>query len=189
VQQQERLLWKVSEVLSAPVEKLDKTAERRVKELKEASATIRKLEKKLVALEATTDARSSADLSSSVTLPVIEVTEFGGIKFYKINYHDDNDINRMIQTTTEKTKQPGSIALAYCATNKTATMILSGSLDVTQAGFDASKIIKATAPIFGGGGGGRPNFAQGGGTQPEKLQEAVEKAEETINKIRKQLQH
>jgi alanyl-tRNA synthetase len=38
----------------------------------------------------------------------------------------------------------------------------------------------------GGGGGGKPNFAQGGGTQPKKMQEAIQKAEETI---KKQLTH
>ena len=37
VQKQESLLWKVSEVLTAPVDKLDKTAEKIVKELKEAN--------------------------------------------------------------------------------------------------------------------------------------------------------
>ena len=36
VQKQESLLWKVSEVLTAPIDKLDKTAEKIVKELKEA---------------------------------------------------------------------------------------------------------------------------------------------------------
>jgi alanyl-tRNA synthetase len=102
---------------------------------------------------------------------------------YKINYGDENDVSRMIRTTTEITKnQMGTIALSYSATATSGTIIMSGSMDVTKAGFDADKIIKEIAPIFGGGGGGRPNFAQGGGTKPEKLPEAVEKAEEVIKK-------
>jgi len=55
-----------------------------------------------------------------------------------------------------------------------------------QKGVVASKIIKEVAPIFGGGGGGRANFAQGGGTKPEKLQEALKAAEEEVKKQLKQ---
>ena len=43
VQDQESLLWKVSEALTAPVDKLDKTAEKIVKELKEANVEKRQL--------------------------------------------------------------------------------------------------------------------------------------------------
>jgi len=55
-----------------------------------------------------------------------------------------------------------------------------------EKGVNASKVIQEVSPIIGGGGGGKPSFAQGGGTQPEKLQDAVKKAEESI---KKQLQH
>ena len=186
VQKQESLLWKVSEALTAPMEKLDKTAEKIVKELKETNATNRRFEKKLAAIEA--NVQGTADLPASITLPRWTFTEIeGGIKLYTIDYLGDNDVNRMIRTTTEKTRnQTETIALSYSATQTKGTMIMSGSMDVTKAGFDASKIIKEVAPIFGGGGGGRPDFAQGGGTQPEKLQQAVKAVEEAIKKQIKQ---
>lgn len=44
----------------------------------------------------------------------------------------------------------------------------------------AGDIIKQVAPLIGGGGGGRPDFAQAGGKQPERLDEAIEKAKEII---------
>ncbi|MES2307900.1 MAG: alanine--tRNA ligase [Verrucomicrobiota bacterium] len=44
----------------------------------------------------------------------------------------------------------------------------------------AGKIIQTLAPIVGGKGGGRPDLAQGGGTQPEKINEALEKAKSLI---------
>ena len=46
--------------------------------------------------------------------------------------------------------------------------------------FDAGKIVKAIAPIVGGSGGGRPDMAQAGGTQPENLKQAIAKLEEVI---------
>ena len=53
VQDQETLLWKVSEALTAPIDKLDKTAEKVVKELKEANLEKRKLIKELAEKEST----------------------------------------------------------------------------------------------------------------------------------------
>ena len=39
--------------------------------------------------------------------------------------------------------------------------------------FHAGNIIKELAPIVGGKGGGRPDMAQAGGTQPENLGQAI----------------
>jgi alanyl-tRNA synthetase len=36
--------------------------------------------------------------------------------------------------------------------------------------------------VLGGGGSGRPNFAQGGGTLIKRVQEALEKAEDIVKK-------
>jgi len=44
----------------------------------------------------------------------------------------------------------------------------------------AGNIIKQVAGIVGGSGGGRPDMAQAGGTQPEKLDEALGKVIEMI---------
>ncbi len=44
----------------------------------------------------------------------------------------------------------------------------------------AGNIIKETAQVCGGGGGGRPDLAQAGGKDPAKIKEALEKAEEVI---------
>jgi alanyl-tRNA synthetase len=38
----------------------------------------------------------------------------------------------------------------------------------------AGNIIREIAPIVGGKGGGKPDMAEGGGTLPEKLDEAIE---------------
>ena len=38
----------------------------------------------------------------------------------------------------------------------------------------AGNIIKEIAPIVGGRGGGRPDMAEGGGSEPENLDRAIE---------------
>jgi len=46
--------------------------------------------------------------------------------------------------------------------------------------FHAGNIVKSIAPVVGGGGGGRPDMAQAGGSQPENLDQALKKAEELL---------
>jgi alanyl-tRNA synthetase len=47
----------------------------------------------------------------------------------------------------------------------------------------AGKIIQTIAPLVGGKGGGRPELAQGGGTNPEGLAAALAKAEEFVRSL------
>ena len=58
-------------------------------------------------------------------------------------------------------------------------LIVVVSKDLT-ARFSADKIVKQIASLVGGGGGGRPDMAQAGGSIPEKLDAALEKAREII---------
>ncbi|MFZ3044664.1 MAG: alanine--tRNA ligase-related protein, partial [Desulfatirhabdiaceae bacterium] len=48
--------------------------------------------------------------------------------------------------------------------------------------FHAGNIVKAIASVVGGSGGGRPDMAQAGGTQPENMEQALEKAIDLIRK-------
>ena len=50
--------------------------------------------------------------------------------------------------------------------------------DLVKKGIKAGDIIKQIAPIVGGGGGGKPQMAQAGGTEPAKIGEALAKAKE-----------
>jgi len=48
--------------------------------------------------------------------------------------------------------------------------------------YHAGKIVKAVAAVVGGGGGGRPDMAQAGGSNPEKLPEALATVYEIVQK-------
>ena len=173
VQRQERLLWKVSETLSAPVEKLDKTAEKVVKELKEANSEKRKLIKELTAKESAVGTSKTAGVAQ----------EIDGVTLVKRDFQTEIDVNRMVQTANEMIKRnQATVTLFYGADGKNARVLVMAGKVAVKKGVDAGTVVREISPIIGGGGGGKPNFAQGGGTQPEKLQDAVKAAEKTIRK-------
>ena len=55
--------------------------------------------------------------------------------------------------------------------------------DAVKAGAHAGNLIKAVAPIVGGGGGGRPNMAQAGGKNPAKIDEALAAVKDELEKM------
>jgi alanyl-tRNA synthetase len=54
------------------------------------------------------------------------------------------------------------------------------SRDLVDQGVSAGNWVRDVAPVVGGGGGGKPDLAQAGGKQPEKLPDALAKAKEVI---------
>ncbi len=57
------------------------------------------------------------------------------------------------------------------------------SEDLVLKGIKASELIKSIAPIIGGSGGGKPNSAQAGGTNPQQIPKALTQAQEFIAKM------
>jgi alanyl-tRNA synthetase len=57
-----------------------------------------------------------------------------------------------------------------------ASLVVAASRDLAAEGFDAAAVIRAVAPMIGGGGGGRPELAQAGGREVERLGEALAEA-------------
>ncbi|MGE5187614.1 MAG: alanine--tRNA ligase [Betaproteobacteria bacterium] len=172
VQIQESLLWKVSEVLMAPVEKLDKTAEKVVKELKEANIEKRRLIKEIAEKESA-EGQSKSE----------EVLEVHGISIVKRDFGENTDADRMLRTATEIIKRnEATVTLFYGSDDKTCKIMVMAGTAAVAKGINAGLIVKEVSPIMSGGGGGRPNFAQGGGTKPDKLKETLQAAEKAIEK-------
>jgi alanyl-tRNA synthetase len=72
----------------------------------------------------------------------------------------------------------GILVLASVGEGK-VSLLAAVSPDYTKR-IQAGKIIQAIAPLVGGKGGGRPELAQGGGTNPQGLPAALEKVEEMV---------
>jgi alanyl-tRNA synthetase len=62
------------------------------------------------------------------------------------------------------------------------SLIVRTSSDLTKR-IPAGQVIKELAPMVGGRGGGKPDMAEGGGSQPEKLTEALEASYGVVEKL------
>ena len=62
------------------------------------------------------------------------------------------------------------------------SLVVMASDDAVAAGVHAGNVIKAIAPIVGGGGGGRPNMAQAGGKDASKIADALAAGVEEVKK-------
>jgi len=59
----------------------------------------------------------------------------------------------------------------------------SATPDVIKKGIHAGNLVKEIAKSIGGSGGGRPDFGQAGGKDPQKLNDALSLVEKQIQKI------
>jgi len=80
-----------------------------------------------------------------------------------------------------KTRWQGVAVLAAVDQGKVA--LLAAVAPSFTKKIQAGKIIQAIAPLVGGKGGGRPELAQGGGTNPDGVAAALAKAEEFVRAI------
>ncbi len=177
VQENEESLWKLSELLNAPIEKLKETAERLVKEWKET----RREKKHLIKEIAIRDTVKLRDRVKVIKMRPIEGVELATQEFEEV------DIDRMIKTASELVKRsPEVVAIFYGVDKKTARIVVMAGEEAVNLGIDSSEIAGEAASVIGGGGSGRPDFAQGGGTLVNKMSDALARAEHIIrNQVKK----
>ena len=79
-----------------------------------------------------------------------------------------------------KKKAKSAVIVLGMADGDGKVTLLAGVTDDLIKKVKAGDIVKETAPVVGGGGGGRPQMAQAGGKDPVRLPDALEKAKEMI---------
>ncbi len=82
-------------------------------------------------------------------------------------------------------KQLGSsgIGVIVGADAEKVGIVVTVGKDLAPKRIKAGDIVKKIAPIVGGGGGGRPDMAQAGGKNPEKLEEMLAAVEPAISEL------
>ncbi len=167
VRQRERVLKDMGSILRGSeedaLERLEKLLSRQ-----------HELEKQLDQLQSQIAGSQSDDLASHV-----RQTNGVNVIASRVEGVDQKALREMADTLRDK-HHPAVVVLG--ATHGAKVSLLAAvSKDLVQQ-YHAGKIIKAIAPLVGGGGGGRPDFAQAGGKDPTRLDEALQKVYELIEK-------
>ncbi|TQD96282.1 hypothetical protein C1H46_018048 [Malus baccata] len=93
---------------------------------------------------------------------------------------DADSLKKAAEYLIETLEDPAAVILGSCPGDKKVSLVAAFTPGVVKLGIQAGKFIGPIAKLCGGGGGGRPNFAQAGGRKPENLSNALEKARSEI---------
>ncbi len=133
--------------------------------LEKVLARQRDMQREIESLQGKLNAVASGDLLS-------QAIEVNGVKLLAVQVQvEDVKSLRDLSDTLKDHIGEGVIVLGAAIDGKANLLVA-----VTKglcAKFKAGDIIKKLAPIIGGSGGGKPELAQAGGSQPEKLNEAL----------------
>lgn len=109
---------------------------------------------------------------------VEEIKEFH-VLATKVEGVDMNGLRNLGDSLKEK-MSCAVIVLASAQGADKVNLIVMADEEAVKKGAHAGNIIKAIAPLVGGGGGGRPNMAQAGGKNPLGIDEALSKVKEIL---------
>ncbi|MBQ9031717.1 MAG: alanine--tRNA ligase [Parasporobacterium sp.] len=110
----------------------------------------------------------------------IEVQEIHGVKLVtqKLSNVDMNQLRDLGDSIKNQIGE-GLVVLVSESDGK-VNLIVTATDGAVSQGVHAGNIVKAIAPLIGGGGGGRPNMAQAGGKNPSGIDALMEKVRELI---------
>ncbi|MCZ4303268.1 alanine--tRNA ligase [Zoogloeaceae bacterium G21618-S1] len=165
VQNQQALLDGAAAAVRAPSSELPE----RISQLQDG---MKSLEKELARLKSRLAASAGADLAS-------QAADVKGTKVLAVSL-DGADVKALRETMDKLKDKLGSavIVLASAADGK-VTLIAGVTADLT-AKVKAGELVNFVAQQVGGKGGGRPDMAQAGGTQPENLPGALMRVSEWV---------
>lgn len=101
--------------------------------------------------------------------------------YSRVKAREMDDLRKMSDALRQRINS-GIIVLGSVVGGK-ANFVASVSDDLVKKGYHAGKIIKQVALIAEGSGGGRSDFAQAGGKNPEKLDEALNSVPRFLNVV------
>jgi alanyl-tRNA synthetase len=132
----------------------------------------RELEREIEKLRAEQRGAASSDLTE-------RVKEVAGTKVVaaRVDSVEGDDLRTMVDELRDKLRS-GVVLLASEKKGR-VTLALGVTADLTER-FRAGDLVREVARVVGGKGGGRPDFAQAGGKDASKLDEAFERLEALI---------
>ena len=158
VRRHEAVLREIAALLRGPEEEAAAKLEKLLAQQRDLEKRIAELQGKLAG-GATRDVLADARRVDGVT---VLATRVDGL--------DDKGLREMADRLRERIKS--GVVVLGTAQGERALLLAAVTKDLIGR-FHAGNIIKQLAPLVGGGGGGRPDFAQAGGKDPARLDEAL----------------
>jgi alanyl-tRNA synthetase len=116
--------------------------------------------------------RTQQALGNTDTL-LAQARDIDGFKVLSVVTEGDRDALRAMADKLRDQLQSGVVVLGAADGDK-VVLLAAVTKDLAGKRIHAGKLIGKVAQIVGGRGGGRPDFAQAGGTDPSQLNHALE---------------
>jgi alanyl-tRNA synthetase len=161
----DQVLRDISALLRGSREDVDE----KVRELVERS---RKLEKEVQQLKSKLASGHGGDLT-------VQAKDVGGVKVLAANI-DGADVRSLREAMDQLKSKLGSSVIVLASVQEGKVVLVAGVSKDLLARLKAGELVGLVAEQVGGRGGGRADFAQAGGTQPEKLGAALAGVESLV---------
>ena len=160
------------QVLNHAAEALKAAPSEVAERIEKILAQQRQMEKELEAFKASAAGRRSADLFD-------QTEEIDGVRVLVTQIQADNP--KVLREINDKFKEKFTKGIAVLgAVSGGKVFLLAGVTQELTARLHAGNLIKEIVKEVGGSGGGRPDMAQAGGNEPDKLKDALNLAEKLI---------
>jgi len=167
-QKTSEIVQEAARLIKERPEDIPKRIDKIISEHKSAEKEIEKLKAKIAATKAD---------SSEGDIKLIDNVK---VQVKKVAVDTPAALRDLADRFKEKMKS-GIVVLGSIAGPKVLLVVVV-TKDLTNR-FNAGSIVKQVSAIVGGGGGRRPDMAQAGGSMPEKLDQALEKAYKIVEKM------
>lgn len=164
---QDGLLRQTGDVFGVNINDVPRTAERFFTEWKEQRKRIEQLEAEIVRLR-TSGGDDSSFSKDGVRIVIMESD--GGLK----------NMSKMLKELTLDESKP-TLAILGSKDGGGKLMVATTENSIASERYNSVDILQSIIPHISGGGGGRPTFAQGGGSNPDGLQDSFDAAKSLLD--------
>ena len=189
VQDTEELVDEVQKALSSPKKELLTQVDKLKDSVREKEKENKQLRQKLAHLkygkiepeDLKIKDKEKIKVTGKADVKVQEVQKVKGISVLARRADGLNSTELRGLADSLKQKIGSGIVILGTESGEKAFMVIAVTKDLTER-VKANELITEIASVIGGGGGGRPDFAQAGGSKPKKLDQALKKSYSILEK-------
>ena len=168
VQEEESLLKEILQLMNSPKKEL-------VEQISKLKASVKELEKENKSVR-----QKMANIRYQKDTQKIQKIQDISVLTQEVEGLSINELRELADSL--KQKVGSGIVVLGASEGKKAFIVISVTKDLTDR-IKANDLINEVAPLVGGGGGGRPDFAQAGGTKPDQITNVLNNIGSIIQKF------